>query len=332
MSDDSIRFDDLLRAFAELKPTDYEARRAIATLLGFRVEEPRKADATARLPEGEAKRREPAPQPVTGVRSPETSSALPIAPTPLRESVTILKPASRSAATAPEWVSTIKPMPLPLPSLLSPPALDPLFRPVWTRGILVASTSVSVDAGPIDVSAVVATIARGREFRSVPRRPVMRMAGTVQVLVDASETMMPFSVDQEWLVQRIATTAGRDRTSVLGIAGGEEFLAGAGARFDWRAYFVHHVPPPGAAVILISDLGIGRVPLARTASPAQWAAFARELRRRGCSLVAIVPYPPSRLPAVVRRALPIVQWDRATTARAARKAVRRSLAAARPER
>lgn len=326
MTDDSIRLDDLLRAFAALKPGDDDVRRGIATLLGFSVEQPKKAEPVSEPAERKAKEREPRredkqPPPETKVTPPQRTPPL------VAESATILKPVTRTAAAAPDWVSAVKPLALPQPSLAPPPSLEPLFMPRWTRGILVASTSVSVDSGPIDVAAVVAGIARGREFRRVPRRAVMRMASTVQVLVDASEAMVPFSEDQEWLVDRIVTTAGRDRTKVLGISGGERFVAGDGPRFEWRDYFAHHVPPPGVAVILISDLGIGRVPLTRAASPAQWAGFARELRRRGCFVVPIVPYPPARWPAIVRRALPVVQWDRGTTARAARKAIRRSLAA-----
>jgi hypothetical protein len=324
---DSIRLDDLLRAFAALKPRDDDARRRIATMLGFNVEQAKKAEPASPPAERKLKEREPRRE-VKQSAAPETKATSPQStPTSVAESATILKPVHRAAAAAPDWVSTVKPLALPQASVASPPALEPLFLPRWTRGILVASTSVSVDSGPMDVAAVVAGIARGREFRRVPRRAIMRMASTVQVLVDASESMVPFSDDQEWLVDRIVTTAGRDRTKVLGISGGEPFLAGDGPRFEWRDYFAHHVPPAGVAVILISDLGIGRVPLTPVASPAQWAAFARELRRRGCFVVPIVPYPPARWPAIVRRALPVVQWDRGTTARTARKAIRHSLAA-----
>jgi hypothetical protein len=325
MTADSFRFDDLLRAFAALKPADDVARRAIAARLGFYFESPAESTEGPAKPRERVAKRELEKPFKPAQSAPSSRQATPSSVAPAADVATILRSVTRASASPPDWLLTVEPLPLPKASLPPPPRLEPLFQPRWTRGILVAATSISTDSGPIDVGAVVASIARGVPIRSVPRRPVVRMASSVQVLVDASDTMVPFSADQDWLADRIATTAGRDRTQILAIVGGEPFLAGQGALFEWRGYFDGQVPPPGVAVILISDLGLGRAPMTHAASPSAWAAFARQLRRRGCPIVAIVPYPPSRWPAVVRRAMPIVQWDRATTARAARRAVGRSL-------
>ena len=328
MIDDHIRFDDLFRVFAALRPRDAEARAKIAALLGFalRDETPAepaetKAKDTVERPAGKPRKESDSLPSPAGAPKREEPRVIP--PT-VADTATILKPVRRIAVTPPEWLSTVEPFPPPDASLPAPPPLEPLFLPRWTRGILAASTTVSVDAGAIDVGAVVAAITEGRPLRRVPRRPMTRMANGVQVLMDGSDSMLPFAADQEWLAERIATTAGRDRTEVLGIGGGSPFIAGSGPDFTWSDYFAHHLPARGVAVILVSDLGIGRVSFGQAATPGRWAAFAREVRRNECPLVAIVPYGPTRWPAVVRRAMPIEHWDRGTNARAARRVVGRS--------
>jgi hypothetical protein len=68
-------------------------------------------------------------------------------------------------------------------------------------------------------------------------------------------------------------------------------------------------------VLLLTDLGIGRPLFAReSATPAVWRGFLEELRRAGCAPVALVPYAPARWPPALRRALPIILWDRRTSA------------------
>ena len=52
-------------------------------------------------------------------------------------------------------------------------------------------------------------------------------------------------------------------------------------------------------------------------------AFAKALARRGCPLLALVPYPPERWPGELRGALTLLHWDRPLTVQRVRSAVRR---------
>jgi hypothetical protein len=250
-----------------------------------------------------------------------TGSSAPPAQNPFNTDLlpSVLRPLP-SAATPPKW-GTAAPLPLPPTAAGEPPRADPLLVARQTRGILSAALSGYGAEGEIDIEAVVNTIGQARPFRSVPRRSVPRFGRGVQVLVDASESMMPFLDDQAWLTERIRVVAGRDRTAVLGIDGSETFVAGTGSRFEWTDYFGPYVPLPGVVAILLSDLGIGRLPLAPWTSPAQWLWFAEALHKRGVPLVAFVPYARERWPLELRRRIPIVQWDARTTARSARRAL-----------
>jgi hypothetical protein len=315
-------FGDLIRAFARLRPTDAASRRALANALGFDYPEeappppliepmiepivPPRADSDPAT--GTSQRREAA-QPVSPSGSPFNTDLTPA----------VLRPLP-NAATPPNW-GTAPPLAPPPATKAEPPRLEPLLVPRWTRGILSAALGRRAPEGEIDVEAVVRTISAAQPFRAVPRRLVPRFGRGVQVLVDAADAMTPFAEDQAWLTERIRVVAGRDRTEVLGIEYTKMFVAGEGMRLEWTDYFAKYVPLAGTVAILISDLGIGRAPLARWTSPAQWLAFAGALRKRGVPLVAIVPYGRSRWPATLKRAIPIVPWDARTTARSARRAL-----------
>jgi hypothetical protein len=45
--------------------------------------------------------------------------------------------------------------------------------------------------------------------------------------------------------------------------------------------------------------------------------------RAGCLLIALVPYPPARLPERLTRRMRIITWDRNTTVAVARQAAQR---------
>ena len=315
-------FGDLIRAFARLQPKGEQAKRDIANLLGFDYAQPLPAvpvPPPAHPPERPIER-DPLPAPVSKYSDPLKAS-----PSEFHDPFntdllpSVLRPLAPTAIP-PNW-GTAEPLAPPPATRGEPPRAEPLLVPRWTRGILSAALSGRSPEGEIDIEAVVRTIGAARPFRAVPRRSAPRFGRGVQVLVDAAESMTPFAEDQAWLTERIRVVAGRDRTQVLGIDGSDSFLAGEGMRLEWTEYFDRYVPLPGVVAILLSDLGIGRMPLAPWTSPAQWLSFATALRRAGVPLIAIVPYARDRWPAALRRAIPIVQWDARTTARSARRAL-----------
>ncbi len=64
-------------------------------------------------------------------------------------------------------------------------------------------------------------------------------------------------------------------------------------------------------VLVMTDLGIGRPPgWAEWASEAEWLEFALLLRKAGCPLVALVPYPSDRWPPALAASMMILSFDR----------------------
>jgi hypothetical protein len=325
MSDALPPFDDLMTAFARLRPSDEATRRKIATLVGFGLRETPAEKPKDTTPPPKPTTKKPKETPPPPIVTP-TATTPPVDAPPSAEKVSqevpfVLQPAARERRTS-DWVG-VQPLTQLSADPIAPPSIEPLFVPRWMRGILTAAAATTAPHGPIDVASIVRTVGRGSTFRRIPRLDAPAMARAVQVLVDASDAMLPFADDVVWMVGKIQSIAGRDRTEVLGFEARDEFRAGKGARFLWEPFPATHAPLPGMAVLLLTDLGIGRVPYGPWLPPERWAAFIRALQKRDANVVAFVPYPSRRWPRTLRRLLPIVQWDVSTTVRGVRKSVGR---------
>ena len=84
-------------------------------------------------------------------------------------------------------------------------------------------------------------------------------------------------------------------------------------------------PRPGTPVLAFSDLGIGQPPgYLRPDAGDVWPPLAEVLLRRGSELVAFVPYPRSRWPALDGQ-VRMIPWDTTTSPADVTRAVGRIL-------
>jgi hypothetical protein len=203
---------------------------------------------------------------------------------------------------------------------LPPEAPQQLFRPLQERSILSVALATHAEDGPLDTDRLIEVIARGQVLQRIFRIAWPTLRRGIQLLSDRSEAMMPFAEDQEQLLRAIQLVAGIDKTTMLGFAGSPQRGTGEGPITDWTPY---RPPPPGTLVVLVSDLGIGRGrDLSERAEVAEWRAFALDVQRAGCRLVAFVPYAKHRWPAALQPLLTIIPWDRSTTANTVRSLMR----------
>jgi hypothetical protein len=169
-----------------------------------------------------------------------------------------------------------------------PPTLKPLFVPNWTRAILSNAAATTSDDGPLDIERIAAVLARGEALGKLYRQPSPTLQRGVQLLVDTSEAMIPFSRDQAWLQMQIQLVVGNERMQVLHFRGCPGRGVRAGARGEWVRY---QRPAAGTPVLLLTDLGIAQPLFADDVADAlEWRTFADELRRFGCPVAAFVPY------------------------------------------
>jgi hypothetical protein len=318
---------DLARAFATLRPDDDWTRRKIAALLGIAAPEEEKPAvqppgthryvrvADAGRGEDTVERRE--------IRLPLSrgSAEIPVTERP-PELASVLTP-DYSARSLPAWLNHAQPLAGPAAEPLAPPDPDPLFEPRWTRAILSGALSTSGEGG-LDLETLTSEVARRRPLLQLPRRVAPTLARGVQVLVDRGERMLPFSVDLVQLIEQIRTVAGRETVEVFAFDGLPSRGAGPRSRRHWRPYPDSGAPRPGAAVAVVTDLGLGSLAVgSRAAGPADWLSLAQRLGRTGNPLVAFVPYGPDHWPPELLRALTLVHWDHRTTAGDVRRALAR---------
>ncbi len=241
-------------------------------------------------------------------------------PRNLQFNVKLLPSARRRA---PRWLEHVTPLDPPRSTVLKPLPTAPLFEGRWWRAVLITAISTTDATSAIDMDAILEAISRGLPVRRIPRIVVPTLSHGVQVLVDRGPSSAPFASDQESLVEQIRSVAGRDRVEVLRFDPSLGFRAGNGPRTRWNDYFKVSRPLPQVAIVLLSDLGIASVPHEPAATPEQWEEFVLRIRARGNSLIAFVPFGPSRWPDRMQRRVGMIPWDRRTSAQSVRRRVGR---------
>jgi hypothetical protein len=219
----------------------------------------------------------------------------------------------------PLWLETVASLSAPDSERAGPPRPKPLFRRSWIRGIITTAVSTAGEAGDVDVDAIVLAFAAGKVLRHVPRHVMPTMARGVQVLVDRGPACAPYTHDQEMLVQQIRAIAGRDCVQILRFDPTRGFATGIGTKRLWKSYVPSWRPPPGVVIVILSDLGIAPIALDKVVPHSEWFEFAKRLRGSGNSVVAFIPYSAARWPAILRRQMSCIPWDRSTTVQNLRK-------------
>jgi hypothetical protein len=202
--------------------------------------------------------------------------------------------------------------------LTARPAHQGLLPPRSERAILQMMLSRPVPDGPVDVPALVDTIARGLPVCELPRGRVPTSRFGVQVLVDTGPAMVPFTRDQDALVERVRAVVGEHATVVRYFIGTP--LRGCGDT-PGAVPEIYRPPAAGGRVLLLSDLGLGgHAHVPDRPRLGEWTKFAALVRSRACTPVALLPVAPRRFPLSLRMVLTLVSWDRSTTASRVRTA------------
>lgn len=297
---------DLIKAVAELAPDDPERARAIAALLGLGS-----ASALADAPSDQTVPRPEAPEvtqasaAMSGYSLPDYGAVAGVVPSRLIP-LGGAEPATGSA----QWLLAASPLDPPSSGQAGETlAVESLFEPRWTAGIIAAALATDIAGGP-DLTRAVAMMARGLALGVMPSIPRPSLRRGAQVLVDLGAGMEPFRGDQESFVTVLGRTLGDDRVEVLYFEDCPGRGAGTPGAAEWTAY---RAPRSGVPVVLLTDLGLG--PAAGAARPREWRAFFDEVHAAGSPCIAFVPYPPERVPRLLRADVLVIRWDRPTTAR-----------------
>ncbi|MEV8510272.1 hypothetical protein AB0368_36325 [Actinoplanes sp. NPDC051475] len=295
----TVWLSDLVRACAAAGARTAAQRKRIAAMLGL-------AAVRQSAPPPPAA---PVPVPAPAPQHPAPAPAVHAGPAqPVRDTIVeALAEAKELPVFSPE----------PAPALARQPLLDPRFAP----SILQMAVRRHVAGGAFDVDAAVRILATAQPLVTMPRRKRATSAFGVQVLVDLGTGMQPFAEDHEDVLAVLDRLLGASRIRVSYFADCPVRGAGPAGNASWRPW----TPPArGTRVLLLTDLGIGGFPFDPTrARAAEWRRFGTQARQSGVEPVAFVPYPPGRWPAWAVAAMPVVHWDRRTTAAGVDAAMRR---------
>jgi hypothetical protein len=201
---------------------------------------------------------------------------------------------------------------------LPPPPLDPLFRPQWSRALISTLARIQRPGGPPEVTRLVELAVERKPVDALPSTMVETADGA-DILVDTGEGMSLFARDQEQLTALMGRVLGTGHLSIFRFQVSPERGVIGGNRYHPRPYTP---PQPGWPVVLLTDLGISAHTVGRAVDWQEWLTFAARIRAADCHLIVLAPYPAARWPAMLRGAMDIVQWDRSTSVRTVRAALR----------
>lgn len=240
-------------------------------------------------------------EPSRGARDPSPETAI--------NDLPVLQP--QSLEPPPPMIWTVESLPQMRIAPVPLPSHEPLFPRRAAPAIVTALLSRNNADGPLDVAAAVTRLAALEVLTSLPRERRRTLRFGAQVLVDRSDTMRVFARDQAELIRLIRGILG-DRAEVRNFS--RSTLHGV-ADLGVSRHQPYRFPANGAAILLVSDFGAVSHPNAAAgASRWEWERFFALARHHRHDLVGLIPYPKNRWPTWLDRQLPLIQWDRGTTA------------------
>ncbi len=155
----------------------------------------------------------------------------------------------------------------------------------------------------LDLPALARLWSQGRSVRRIPFEPQRAWASRVTVVVDKSERLIPFRLDQNRLLRRLRLDLGRKAV--------REVRYMEGFPRPWRCRRRHFKRFPvkrGEPILALSDLGFyGDVP-----QQAVWKSLAYGQNRYGGDAVALLPCPASRWNPAAIRLWKAIDWSAPT--------------------
>jgi hypothetical protein len=199
------------------------------------------------------------------------------------------------------------------------------MAPGRDRRVLRAAFARPIPGRTIDVRRATERVAQCRPLLPLPWKRHWSAPAGSRLLLDIGAGMQPFAADQADVTLAAQRVLGRGALRV------EKFRqiptrpagSGTGAIWTWRPY---RLPAPRTSIVIVTDLGLAR-PLPDTvpAAPSEWIELFAALAAREIVPVVLLPYPPARLAAELRRHAAILYWERHTEPRRVRWLVRSRL-------
>lgn len=322
-----IHLGDLIRALATLHGGDDEQAQAIAGCLGFGLEAPDVQPAgptptvgeRSQMPTPEKNQPTAVPRPPGLAAPPARSPRIELPAQILKSTLNAVDalPAAESVA-APTWLADGYRRLDPVPGV-SPPR-QTLIRSDTARGVFTAALATLRQGDQLDVDQLVRRVVAGRLPPRLPRLPSATLAHGCQLLLDFSDSMLPWWEDLRELARQVAAVLGEERVSVFDFDASPEqagcWLPGKDGeqhRQPWQ-------PEPGRPILAATDFGIQGYP-PRSQPDAGWTKLIQDCHARGCPLIILVAWSRAYWPTTLGPYLELVHWHPQTSAAMLRRQV-----------
>lgn len=319
-----ISLGDLATAVKRLATQDKDHLAKIAGCLGFGLEAPpppRPERKGARGKEQSPEQEKPCPAAPPGPaikpepRQPRRGVTLPKPPPPVDGYISHLQRLPRIEVSMPLQTEQAEPLSLHTDTSMQG-MREPIFAKRTERATLTATIAVETSAGDVDLERAIGQLINQKLLERLPRRAIPTLKYGVQLLLDRSESMLPYAEDLRDLDAQLKKLVGGSRFTSSSFKG-TPLTAPRYRKVRQRPKLRSNLP-----ILLVTDFGIGASLLSRDrARLGEWLEFAQHAARKNCPVVALIPHKPGCWPDFARANYLCIHWDRSTSAGDLRKII-----------
>lgn len=155
----------------------------------------------------------------------------------------------------------------------------------------------------VDVPQLVGRLARGQCLHDVPRRSLRRWGNRIQVVLDRSDRLVPYWLDQEMVVGCLRRLLPEASLEICAGADPKDLISftPSGDAVDFRVQ-------AASTVLVLGDLGT--LDVHNRNLTRRWLQWGGRLRDAGCHRLALVPCCEAQFSGPMRRLFRVVSWQR----------------------
>lgn len=194
---------------------------------------------------------------------------------------------------------------------------EPLFYPNKSREIFHYSIASERSDGKFDIDEIVHKVSKNQFIKVLPQKPQKHLPFKVQIMIDKTESMYPFKLDANWMVDELKKLIGKDQVDVYSFFqepfSFDESPFGFKVSKEFKKTWFDF-PKPSIPVVFLTDLCAGTPN--HYYKIQNWYKFIQASKIYNNPVFFFVPFPKSTIPKQIRELNPnLIFWDRKTNIR-----------------
>lgn len=230
----------------------------------------------------------------------------------------LIKMATRiSVVPAPGWLR--ENFQILEPSAQVSPVRKALLPDLLARGVISAALGTQREGNELDLPVLLRGLAKCHLPRKLPRQRSASLAHGCQLILDFSDTMLPWWEDLRDLRRQVTGVVGKDGVTVF------EFDQNPAQATEWSLDDQERTwqPVAGCPILVATDFGVQSYKSKRKV-PDYWRLFINRCAAMFCPLLVLTPWRPDSLPKGLGSYPKLIHWHQRTTAAMVRYKLRHS--------